>query len=43
MEYLMAIPIVFIFGVYFVSMYNYYKEEKRKIAKRKCRLDKYNK
>ena len=43
MDYLIMIPLLFIIGVYGVSAYTYFKEEKEKTKKRKCHFDKYNK
>ena len=41
-DYLWLIPTLFILGIYFASIYKYYREEEEKRNKRKCRLDKYN-
>ena len=42
-DMLIWIPITFIVSVLGVSAYKCYSEENAKKAKRKCRLDKYNK
>jgi len=41
-EFFIAIPIIFIIGIFCTSAYKYFQAEKAKANKRKCRLDKYN-